>query len=73
MVMSEVAKYIYQHDIEQVNPSTMGVMVLKELKIKDYGLNLEYLKITNFAVVRTYRLIQDGSYNYEGLKMNEKK
>jgi len=46
---------------------------LKALNEKDYGIKFEYFKITNFAIVRTYRLIQDSTYSWEGLKMDEKK
>lgn len=73
IVMSEVANYIFKHDIINIIPEDLEAFVLGKLKADDYGLDFEYFKITNYAVVRTYRLIQDGSWNNEGLNMDDKK
>jgi len=47
---------------------------INQLKDTDYGLTFEYFKVTNFASVRTFRLIQDSqSWIDNGLKLDEKK
>jgi len=72
IAMNEVAVYIYKNNLEDITPENLGNIVLEKLKELDYGIKFEYFKITNFAVVRTYRLIQDQSWLSEGLEMNEK-
>lgn len=73
IAMSEVAGFIFGKNLEEVTPQSLEEQVLKRLNEEDYGISFDYFKITNFAVVRTYRLIQDGHYGYEGLSMNDKK
>jgi len=73
MSMSFVAEYIYKNRLEDISPVEMEKVVLDKLNEKDFGLNFEYFKVTNFAVVKTFRLIQDQSWGYEGLSMNDKK
>lgn len=73
IAMSEVAEYIYERNLEEINTKEIEFFVLNKLKEKDYGLSFEYYRLSNFAVVRTFRLIQDQSWISEGLSMNEKK
>lgn len=74
MAMSEIADFIFKSNLNDINPHSIEVAVLEKLNATKYGLKFEYFRITNFAVVRTFRLIQDGqSWSYEGLEMNKKK
>ncbi len=73
ITMSEVAEFCYKNKLKDINPQNIEAAVLKRLNADNYGLKFEYFRITNFAVVRTYRLIQDNSWVDEGLKMNSKK
>lgn len=73
IAMSEVACFIFSTNLEEVTPSSLEDRVLSCLNREDYGIKFEYFKITNFAVVRTYRLIQDASWANEGLEMNTKR
>jgi hypothetical protein len=73
IAMSEVANFIWNNDLGGITPEKLETAVLSKLKADDYGIKFEYFKITNFAVVRTYRLIQDQSWISEGLIMNDKK
>lgn len=59
LAMSAVADYIFKNDSKSMNPSAIETYVLATLNENYYGLKLEHFKITNFAAVRTYRLIQD--------------
>jgi regulator of protease activity HflC (stomatin/prohibitin superfamily) len=73
MAMSEIASFVFNNDLKGINPTLIEKVVLEKLNALDYGLKFEYFKITNFAVVKTYRLIQDQSWSGESLNMNDKK
>lgn len=73
LTMSEVAEFIFNNKLADITPSEIENAVLKKLNADNYGLDFEYFRITNFAVVRSYRLIQDQSWISEGLTMNSKK
>ena len=73
IAMSEVASFVFINGIENITPNSIEQAVLLKLKEKDYGLNFEYFKVANFAVVKTFRLIQDQSYAYSRIDMENKK
>lgn len=73
ITMSEVADFIFKNNLDSINPNTIEEAVISKLNKDDFGLKFEYFRITNFAVVRTFRLIQDQSWISEGLSMNDKK
>lgn len=73
IAMAALTDYVHENDVENIKPGSIQKSVLSKLKNLDYGVNFEYFKITNFAVVRTFRIIQDQSWISEGLKMDEKK
>ena len=73
IAMSIVATLIFTKNIGEVEPKEIEKEVLKELEDLDYGLTFTYFRITNFAVARAYRLIQDQDWGGENLNLNEKK
>lgn len=74
MAMSEISDFIFKNNLSDIDPSSIEQAVLAKLNAENYGLKFEYFRITNFAAVRTYRLIQDSqSWVDNSLKMNEKK
>ena len=74
VVMNEISKFVINNTIKDAPPEKIENSVLGELKNGyDYGIEFQYFKITNFAVIRTYRLIQDQSWVNEDLKMGDKK
>jgi len=73
IAMSELAQIVFSMNAAEVTPELIERKVLKKLSASEYGLRFEYFKVNNFAVVRTYRLIQDHTWSEEGLKMTEKK
>ena len=73
MTMSEVADYIFTKNLNEITPKEIEKAVINRLTSKNYGLKFEYYRITTFAVVRTFRFIQDQSWVSEGLSMNTKK
>ena len=73
IAMSAIAEVIHSTNANDISPAAIENAVIEKLKADDYGLDYEYFKITNFAIVRTYRLIQDQSWVSEGFSMTEKK
>lgn len=72
--MSITAEYVFNHQLKEIKPKEIEDAVLNELKKHDYGLGFDYFKLTNFASVKTFRLIQDSqSWTENGVKLTEKK
>lgn len=73
IVMSETAEYVYNTNAKEATPEQISESVMAKLNSFDYGLRFEYYKITNFAAIRAYRLIQDQSWYDNSLKLDERK
>lgn len=73
IIMSSVGEFCYNKNLTSIDKTTLEQYVLDELNKLEYGVKFEYFKIMNFAVVRTYRLIQDTTWNWEGLNLDTKK
>ena len=69
IVAAKIAEQICNVKLEDCKPSMVQAGVNESLLSSDYGLKFEYVNITNFAYVKTFRLIQDQSYMYEGLNL----
>lgn len=65
IIMGTIADYIYTNNVADIKPEDVEREVIKKLNLSKYGLNVSYFKMVNFAVVRTYRLIQDQSFIYK--------
>lgn len=72
IVMSEVSKVIYSNNLDEISISNIEDEILEKLHILDYGLKFESYKIKTFAVVRTYRIINDQSWVSENLFIDKK-
>lgn len=66
IVLSKMAEYISTHDLQECNPQSIEEEVMKKLKEDDYGIEYEYVKIIGYAVVKTFRLIQDSHWIPQG-------
>ncbi|WP_099766406.1 SPFH domain-containing protein [Chryseobacterium sp. 52] len=73
IVKSEMAEYIFNNETNDIVPEKLEKVVLEKLNMENYGLIFEYFKVSNFALVKTFRLIQDQSWTSEGVYMNDKK
>lgn len=73
IVASKVAEQIFNTPLVDCHPSSIEENVGKILSELQYGLKFEYIRIVNFASVKTFRLIQDQTYMYEGLDLLLKK
>lgn len=67
--MGETADLIARRTTNECKPETIQDMVKSKLTEQSYGLKLEYVKVTNFAIVRTYRLMGDHHWNEGNLNM----
>lgn len=72
IAMAEITSFVYKKDLAEIKIEDLEKEVLNKLRGLEYGLEFKYFKVTNFAVVRTFRLIKDESWIDEGLRMNEK-
>lgn len=70
---SEMCSIIYNSNMLDIKPIELESKILEYLKTLDYGMKFQSVKINNFAIVRTYRLIQDRNWTGETVKMNEKR
>ena len=59
MAMSETSSYVFSNKLADINPSEIEKAVLEKLSAQDYGIKFKYFRLTNFAAVKTFRLIQD--------------
>jgi hypothetical protein len=73
IAMSESTKYLSTQNLKNISFDEIEKNIISKINSEKYGLNISYYKLTNFAAVRTYRLIQDGNWFHEGNDMNKKK
>ncbi len=73
MAMSEISDYVYKNNLQDLHPQEIERAVIEKLSVGDYGIKVEYFRMTNFAVVKTFRLIQDQSWTSEGITLDKKK
>ena len=72
IVLGEISDYISNMKTTEYDSKKLEASVLSKLQVKDYGLSFEYVKVLEYAIVKTIRLIQDKHWHYEALKMDEK-
>lgn len=70
LVMGGIAEHIKMMESANVSPKTVEDFLLAKLNKTDYGLADLSIKVTSWAEVKTFRLIQDTSGVWEGLKMD---
>ena len=67
LVRSSIAHYIATHELRDCWPAKIEAAMLAQLDLGQYGLVDVAVFVTEFAVVRTFRLIGDaGGYMYGG-------
>lgn len=72
IVLSEVSTYISNCNSTEYDAGKLSADVLSKLQASEYGLNFEYVKVLEYAIVKTIRLLQDKHWHHESLKMDEK-
>jgi len=73
IVKSKIAAYIFTRNQNAIFPSELEKEIMENLQELDYGIDIQYFRVQNFAIVKTFRLIKDESWNPEGLTMTDKK
>lgn len=68
-VLGVISDYIFNHNLAECLPKEIEKSVSEAMGRKDYGLKFEIVRITTFASVKTFRLIQDQSQMWEGLDL----
>lgn len=64
MAAAEVARFVASSNKNEVTPVTLQLAVNEVFDLTEYGLAEGRLNVTDFAYVRTYRLLQDSRYSY---------
>lgn len=73
MVSSKVSEFIFNHSLSECNPRSIEVSIEDSMHNTDYGLEFKYIRVVNFASVKTFRIIQDQSQMWEGLDLLTKR
>lgn len=69
LIQGKIGEIVRNNESKNITPSLIESSVLESIHTEDYGLANTIIRIGTFAIVKTFRLIQDGSYIYENTKM----
>jgi len=69
LIQECIADFVTVRDRDQAGPEKITKHVNEELDLKQYGLSELKFAICDYAVVRTYRLINEGFYNWSDHKL----
>ncbi len=70
MVMGYIGEYVRDNEITAITPKKIQEVISGKISAEQYGLKDLDVKITTFANVKTFRIINDNSWLNEGLKMD---
>lgn len=73
IMMAAVAEIVASTNLSELMPAIIEKGATDGLDAGDYGLKFDYVKVTGFAVVKAYRLIQDGHWLPDGLDTSKQK
>lgn len=72
LVLSSISEYVYMNDVHECRPELIEAEVIKGLESSSYGIKYEQVKVIGFAVVKTFRFIQDSHWMPENLHLDIK-
>lgn len=72
-VLGTISDYVTKNTIQDCGPTKIEQEVSNKLSELSYGIKFEQVRITGYAIVKTYRLIQDGSYVNDGVQLTVKR
>ncbi|TSE05240.1 SPFH domain-containing protein [Aquimarina algiphila] len=72
IIKGEISKYISENVLWDCTQEKINEAISDSLKIDQFGLKYHYVKIMSYAVVRTFRLIQDQEWNDEDITMDKR-
>ncbi len=70
LVQGEISEYVSKNELLECNPKKIEAIVFEKLSSSNYGIKFEYIKLVGYAVVKTFRLIQDSHWTPDSLNMN---
>lgn len=73
MMHGITAVEVFSKDLADCTPDHLEGTVKEKMKGDDFGLSFKYMKITSFAVVKTYRLIMSDGYMENRLQTDTQK
>lgn len=71
MIMGFTADFIATHDLANINPKKIEESVMQKMNAEQYGLKDFRSNVLGFAAVKTFRLIQDSSWQPVDRKEDE--
>lgn len=71
-VMGVLSEFVCTNESKNVTPKMIEETILNTLAKLDWGISVKEVKIVTFAVVKTFRLIQDGHWTDRGDKLDKK-
>lgn len=72
IVLGAIAEYVASNDLANCTPVKIEESVSGKLNNNTYGIGNVTVKIIGYAVVKTYRLIQDSHWVPEGMRLDQK-
>jgi regulator of protease activity HflC (stomatin/prohibitin superfamily) len=57
-----VSDFISTTEIDKCKPKDVELHAIQTLSEEDWGIDIEEIKVTSYAIVKTYRLIQDPNW-----------
>lgn len=72
IIMAEIATHIASNNLSECRPEDIQEKVFEKLKSEDFGIEYTYVKITGYAIVRAFRLIQDSHWTSNSLSTTDK-
>lgn len=72
IALSGISDYISTNDRADCTPRKIQEALEIKLGALSYGLKFDYIRITGYAIVKTFRLIQDQHWEAEGFKTDNK-
>ena len=69
-IEGRVSEFVTENRAEDVSPGAIRENVLDKIDLSKYGLKCTKVFLTDFARVKTYRLINGGMERYQGVELN---
>lgn len=70
LCLAAIASYVQTADSTACSPESIGATAMATLRLDDYGVRCEAVQLTDFAFVRTHRLIMDQKWGGHGDSLN---
>lgn len=69
LVLSSLANYVAEHPAMHCNPKAIAEAAAEDIDLASYGLSDVQVYVTDFAFVRTFRLINDQRWSIGGQRL----